>query len=181
MKFSGYILLLVSAATFSAALNADTVGKAEKAVEKQWLDRAGESLKILEKLIAKNGDSKGKNLSKDESCQWKLESNFSLFISSYSSFSKENPKSLMLEDHPEEKARVYRIPIFEDKDIKAHINCVYKYGSTQPDTLNVMNLTKGVSVAAMAKNPGFITIRTEKCIYVIKVADPLQASAISNE
>ncbi len=136
-----------------------------------WKARGLQAQVAIEKLSKKNGDSKGKNLSKKEHCKWNLENVFFAFANSeLSKIVRESPKD----------AEVFKM-LFSDPEAKTgskltQLSVTYGKGSTEPDAFQTVLVAEGWRVTTIPKAPDILGIRGGGCLYVVPLKDPLSTT-----
>lgn len=163
--------ILVFAMLFSITARADMAE-----IDRLWKARGLQAIEKLEKLIKKNGDSKGKNLSAKEHCDWALENMFIAFA---------NPETSKIVRKSEGETTVFKVLFVDETKVKnrqiTQVNFIYnEKKSKTPDAYAVMLVADDWAVSSVAKVPNHILILSDKCSFLFPTNDPLSAIADAN-
>ena len=159
------VLFILSLVAIS--LNSSSYASGNK-LDFLWKARALQAVEKLEKLIKKNGNSKGKNLTKQEHCEWALENVFQAFV---------NLGTQKLVKEIINKSHNYKI-VFVDQDQNENqritqVNFTYEpHRSLETSMVGVLKIADNWSVGVIPTVPDYIAVKSPKCIFSFPVKDP---------
>jgi hypothetical protein len=131
-------------------------------VDRLWKARALQAMEKIDKLTVKNGDSRGKNLTKQELCEWGLES-------SYFAFANPDLSKIVIKNVGD--MRYYSI-ILRGNDDFTQIN--YSYNTKTGNFVRpaVVALAKGWVIPLEPKLDQIVLL-SDTCLFMIPMTDPL--------
>lgn len=157
------ILLLYPLCSFSSQDSIDLLLKARglQAVEK------------IEKLAKKNGDSKSKNLTKKEKCEWNLELAYYAFA--HPDLTKTVRKPVYQNKSKEATAFILVIPE-DDGTMGLQINFTYEKKTDSFPILNeISTLHEGWRIKISQQIPNKIWVNSPNCFYELNLKNPVES------
>ncbi len=137
---------------------------ANKKIDRLWKARSLQAHERIKELQEKNGDSRGKNLTGKESCEWIAENAFYPFSLSGEEFSAFREKNKEMD--------IYKLLLFKERGKNiTQINVGYlKSGEV---LAGVVKLGEGWVVAYSKESLGSIALTGPGCAFLIPLSDPL--------
>ena len=134
-------------------------------VDLVWKAKGLQALETLEKLIKKNGDSKGKKLTDEDHCEWQLANAYASFVDS------------TLSDIVRKKAgpgmTVYWMVLTSDGTMHAQIGYLYSDKSASLVGFRIGKLENGsASAIILAAAPQMVGVQANGCNYIFPMSDP---------
>lgn len=136
--------------------------------------RGLQAMETMEKLVNKNGDSRGKNLTKAERCTWRLESFYMAFA--HPEFSKivRKPAGMGM--------TAYNFPVManDEGDMVAQIQYKYLPERKAPVLISVPLVKEGASVNLAPTISNTLSVATKDCAFMFPFDDPLKITVEAN-
>lgn len=139
-------------------------------IDLQWKARALQAVERIQKLVKKNGDSKGKALSKREHCEWDLELLFYPFALPDLADVVRKPAGT--------DARSYFVLFSakEDKKLAGQLGFVYDQKRQTPIAVKMPMFSLDEAEGFLIPGANAIYVNTAKCTFTIPIKDPLSAT-----
>lgn len=139
-------------------------------IELLWKARALKANETLEPLVKKNGDSKGKNLKKEELCKWRMENAYMAHMfPDLAKTVKEKSNDFI----------VFKLLFIDSDKMYAQVNFTYKKGSSKPTSTHILMLQNDASAGILNEYQNILVIKYNKCAVGIPMDDPLNPNSFA--
>lgn len=132
--------------------------------------RGLQAMERLEVLSKKNGNSKGKNLTKKEHCEWQMENFY--FAFAHPETSKIVKKSVYKQLG--EGITAYIFILNTESGFGFQMNYIYRLKTdAKPFLSEISHIKDGWVVKVIRELPNHLTVTNSKCIYSFNLENPL--------
>lgn len=136
--------------------------------------RGLQAIERLEKLIKKNGDSKGKKLTKKELCEWSYETIYYSFV--HPELSKIVKRPAYQQLHKDSLAYLFLLSEIEG-GLAFQMNYIYlKKTDSEPTLSEISTLKDGWRIKVSHTSPNIINVNSPNCFFQFNLKDPLDST-----